>query len=469
MVRGNEMVGLKLGITGSFKYNAVEIAVSLLNNKNYYTAHSINNDNSNKSTPVISVSDTEVTYGSTFTVDDSQITGGDITVTSSNTSVATVSGLVITPVAVGSTTITVSTAENELYEAGSETFLLNVTPPASQSYGKNDIYLDFTTNVWNFPVAATFAENSYSNGIYTIKVKGYSPGGYYYSTTSNCLLLGKSDAYLTLPAFDRAVKQIVVGGQSGGSASVTQNIFVGSSPVSTQTTSSKVTHTYDINNNKQSAGTIYKLKVTNENNTRISFITVVAAVPGTEDVTLKPSGYATYCSQYPLDFSDHATADYSAWQVIEANSSTGVITFEQITGSIQGGQGILLKGTPNATVTLTSIMSTNELSDNKMIGTTAPTYVPSDTYYGLSAAGDEFVKVNAGTAPAGKALLPVANVSGGSSVKALNFVFNEANGIVAIDNGQLTMDNFVYDLQGRRVAQPTKGLYIVNGKKVFIK
>ena len=27
----------------------------------------------------------------------------------------------------------------------------------------------------------------------------------------------------------------------------------------------------------------------------------------------------------------------------------------------------------------------------------------------------------------------------------------------------------VYDLQGRRVAQPTKGLYIVNGKKVVIK
>ena len=26
-----------------------------------------------------------------------------------------------------------------------------------------------------------------------------------------------------------------------------------------------------------------------------------------------------------------------------------------------------------------------------------------------------------------------------------------------------------YDLQGRRVAQPTKGLYIVNGKKVIIK
>jgi hypothetical protein len=29
-------------------------------------------------------------------------------------------------------------------------------------------------------------------------------------------------------------------------------------------------------------------------------------------------------------------------------------------------------------------------------------------------------------------------------------------------------DAEVYDLQGRQVTNPTKGLYIVNGKKVFI-
>ena len=29
-------------------------------------------------------------------------------------------------------------------------------------------------------------------------------------------------------------------------------------------------------------------------------------------------------------------------------------------------------------------------------------------------------------------------------------------------------DNIFYDLQGRRVDNPTQGLYIVNGKKVFI-
>ena len=42
-------------------------------------------------------------------------------------------------------------------------------------------------------------------------------------------------------------------------------------------------------------------------------------------------------------------------------------------------------------------------------------------------------------------------------------------GISSIDNGQLTMDNKVYDLQGRRVAQPQKGLYIINGKKMLVK
>ena len=57
----------------------------------------------------------------------------------------------------------------------------------------------------------------------------------------------------------------------------------------------------------------------------------------------------------------------------------------------------------------------------------------------------------------------------GSSAPALNFVVDgETTGIEVIDNSQWTIDN-VYDLQGRRVDQPTKGLYIVNGKKVVIK
>ena len=52
----------------------------------------------------------------------------------------------------------------------------------------------------------------------------------------------------------------------------------------------------------------------------------------------------------------------------------------------------------------------------------------------------------------------------------LNLGDGESTGIVSIDNGQLIMDNDVYDLSGRLVNGATKkGLYIVNGKKVIIK
>lgn len=39
--------------------------------------------------------------------------------------------------------------------------------------------------------------------------------------------------------------------------------------------------------------------------------------------------------------------------------------------------------------------------------------------------------------------------------------------MVPMVNGQ--QSTLIYDLQGRRVEHPTKGLYIVNGEKVWIK
>lgn len=45
----------------------------------------------------------------------------------------------------------------------------------------------------------------------------------------------------------------------------------------------------------------------------------------------------------------------------------------------------------------------------------------------------------------------------------------EATEIISIDNERVIMDNVYYDLSGRRVMNPTKGLYIVNGRKVIVK
>ena len=42
--------------------------------------------------------------------------------------------------------------------------------------------------------------------------------------------------------------------------------------------------------------------------------------------------------------------------------------------------------------------------------------------------------------------------------------------IVSIENGKLKMENDkYYDLNGRRVLYPRKGVYIMNGKKIIIK
>ena len=192
----------------------------------------------------------------------------------------------------------------------------------------------------------------------------------------------------------------------------------------------------------------------------------VTTIP-TYSVTLNASGYATYCSQYPLDFTN--AEGYTAWQITSI-SDDKVITFEKVTGSVKGGTGLLLKGEADATVTLTSANSETELSGNKLVGTLAPTYISAGQYYGLS--GKTFVKVKAGTVPAGKALLPANLVTESTgNVKAFTFVFNDlTTGVNAVDNGQLTMDNgAIFDLSGRRLSKPAKGINIINGKKVVVK
>ncbi len=85
----------------------------------------------------------------------------------------------------------------------------------------------------------------------------------------------------------------------------------------------------------------------------------------------------------------------------------------------------------------------------------------NNEFHAILAEGDE-VKV-----PAGKAVLHLGNDQAGARSLVLK-IDAEATGIRSIDNGQLTIDNY-YDLSGRRVAKPTKGMYILNGKKVVVR
>ena len=51
----------------------------------------------------------------------------------------------------------------------------------------------------------------------------------------------------------------------------------------------------------------------------------------------------------------------------------------------------------------------------------------------------------------------------------VDFGEGEVTGVNEVIGVKEVNDNSYYDLQGRKVTKPTKGLYIVNGKKVIIK
>lgn len=180
-----------------------------------------------------------------------------------------------------------------------------------------------------------------------------------------------------------------------------------------------------------------------------------------DPIRLNSSGYATYAGLTPIDYSDDSK--FSAWAI--TSISDDAITFSQITGSVPAGTGVLLKGAAGQAVEPVVAASGTALATNLLVGTTTPTAVTAGAVYGLS--GNTFVKSSVdGTIPAGKAYILASSIP--STVKSLNFIFDDATGISTLE--RVVLDNEAwYDLQGRRVAQPTKGIYIHNGKKVFVK
>ena len=75
-------------------------------------------------------------------------------------------------------------------------------------------------------------------------------------------------------------------------------------------------------------------------------------------------------------------------------------------------------------------------------------------------------KPNTLTIPAGKAYLDATGIV---TAPSLTFDFDGTTGIDAVKGAEFKLNGEYIDLQGRKMAQPTKGLYIMNGKKVVIK
>jgi hypothetical protein len=128
---------------------------------------------------------------------------------------------------------------------------------------------------------------------------------------------------------------------------------------------------------------------------------------------------------------------------------------------------VILKSTGNPVMTRVTDRS-SDTQANALIGTMEATATPANCFTLASGSkGVGFYHYTGSEVAAGKAYL----IYNGASAAREFIGFDETTGICSIDNGQLTIDNSWYSLDGRKLqGEPAKkGIYVRNGQKVVIK
>lgn len=173
--------------------------------------------------------------------------------------------------------------------------------------------------------------------------------------------------------------------------------------------------------------------------------------------TITAAGYATFSSLFEVAIPEGVEAYY-------ASASEGsTVTMTSIDGGvIPAGTGVVLKGNEGSyTMTVSETGAT--LDATNLLKANIADREPGEAEYYTLAAGPKFSKSTGGVLAAGKAYL----VLSASSSRSIDMVFDgSATGISELE--ATADEGAVYNLSGVRVSQPTKGLYIKNGKK-FVK
>ena len=426
--------------------------------------------------PTITVSDQSVAYGAPCVA---TIEGGELTATSAPAGFVTVEGTTVTAAAVGTATVTLSTDADDTYIAGEQTFTLTVTAPAALSA------VPVAEDVTVF--YESFDESNSSGG--RDKVFSGSVG-----TNS---LTDKTDETWSSISNNGAYQCIKLGTGSGAGSVTTRAIAITGSATLTYSaagwetgtntltiTATGATLSGDTNPTltNKSWKEDYVVNITEATGSvKLTFSMkrgfldeVKVTCPGSPissvNITIPASGIGTYCSEYPLDFSNVATNDFSfkAYTVKRIDGSN--ITLEKITSKVKGGVPFIITGEGGETVSVPTCDS-NNVPENLLRGTLAPTYVEAAAagYHNYGMSGGKFKRISSGIVPANRAYLPIADAG---EAREFSFIFvDETTGVSGATrlNDKSQMINEIFDLQGRRVAQPKRGLYIMNGKKMVVK
>lgn len=176
-------------------------------------------------------------------------------------------------------------------------------------------------------------------------------------------------------------------------------------------------------------------------------------------VTMGSAGWRTLICAQNVSVQD----GYQAYTVTGSDASSVMLTN---VATVKAGSPYLLSG-PEGTCTLTVIDAAEEPEGNLLAVSTESdgtgVYVLANKSHGVG-----FYRWDGGLIGSGRVILPAIAVAG-ESREFFGFdeggttSLNEVRGLKAEVRGEF------YNLAGQRVTAPTKGLYIVNGRKVVVK
>ena len=194
--------------------------------------------------------------------------------------------------------------------------------------------------------------------------------------------------------------------------------------------------------------------------------------PANVNITITADKYATYSCEQPLDFTSSGVKAYVASAV-----TSGTVTLTEVS-KVPANTGILVFCETADTYQIPVADSAPAVGTNYLVANASPTSIAASAgstwnYIFAKNSSDQvgFYKLTAAhTLGAHKAYLQTATDITPTSGARIALVFDddETTGITNNNRETITNNQF-FDLQGRKVAQPTRGLYIVNGRKVIIK
>ena len=235
----------------------------------------------------------------------------------------------------------------------------------------------------------------------------------------------------------------------------------------------------------ESGGKVWWIKDDNASGLTLTFnpadnkFTIVS--DATTTTSISTAGYATYSMSKP--FTVEGAEVYIVTGV--ASGEANMVRLEGANLEIPAGTGVILKGEAGD-YTVKPSFGEGSVAGNLLIGTgESPNGYDITGVYPQEMGGGEYTAyIFANKEPNGVGFYLLDSSNGNTiapfkaflavpkSQTAPDFIgFGDTTGIDATlnDNGQMINDNVIYDLSGRRVMNPTKGLYIINGKKVVIK